>query len=196
MLKAPKKNPNDKHDPYYCALPVARDSSRETNLSPIWNHGNVSVFKRCKLKIRLQKIQPSMSILEGLFADKIRYSIMGNNAEVAIHSKAKAYLVILLEIACHAKLVKGMDMELQALKDLGECRVNVRMVGKQFGVAKRGFDFIKRLDNLREEHLVGSDLIKSLTACTTDEVEYIISRYKKEDPFESSDVIVVDKVQA
>ena len=89
-----------------------------------------------------------------------------------------------------------MDMELQALKDLGECRVNVRMVGKQFGVAKRGFDFIKRLDNLREEHLVGSDLIKSLTACTTDEVEYIISRYKKEDPFESSDVIVVDKVQA
>ena len=104
--------------------------------------------------------------------------------------------MILLEIACHAKLVKGMDMELQALKDLGECRVNVRMVGKQFGVAKRGFDFIKRLDNLREEHLVGSDLIKSLTACTTDEVEYIISRYKKEDPFESSDVIVVDKVQA
>ena len=194
MLKAPKKNLNDKHDPYYCALQL-QEILEKTNLSPILTMVMYE-FLRDVAEDKIAKDSTIYEHIEGLFADKIRYSIMGNNAEVAIHSKAKAYLVILLEIACHAKLVKGMDMELQALKDLGECRVNVRMVGKQFGVAKRGFDFIKRLDNLREEHLVGSDLIKSLTACTTDEVEYIISRYKKEDPFESSDVIVVDKVQA
>ena len=194
MLKAPKKNPNDKHDPYYCALQL-QEILEKTNLSPILTMVMYE-FLRDVAEDKIAKDSTIYEHIESLFADKIRYSIMGNNAEAAIHSKAKAYLVILLEIACHAKLGKGMDMELQALKDLGECRVNVRMIGKQFGVAKRGFDFIKRLDNLREEHLVGSDLIKSLTACTTDEVDYILSRYKKEDPFESGDVIVVDKVQA
>ena len=187
MLKAPKKNPNDKHDPYYCALQL-QEILEKTNLSPILTMVMYE-FLRDVAEDKIAKDSTIYEHIESLFADKIRYSIMGNNAEAAIHSKAKAYLVILLEIACHAKLVKGMDMELQ-------CRVNVRMIGKQFGVAKRGFDFIKRLDNLREEHLVGSDLIKSLTACTTDEVDYILSRYKKEDPFESGDVIVVDKVQA
>lgn len=194
MLKAQKKNPNDKHDPYYCALQL-QEILEKTNLSPILTMVMYE-FLRDVAEDKIAKDSTIYEHIESLFADKIRYSIMGNNAEAAIHSKAKAYLVILLEIACHAKLVKGMDMELQALKDLGECRVNVRMIGKQFGVAKRGFDFIKRLDNLREEHLVGSDLIKSLTACTTDEVDYILGRYKKEDPFESGDVIVVDKVQA
>lgn len=194
MLKAQKKNPNDKHDPYYCALQL-QEILEKTNLSPILTMVMYE-FLRDVAEDKIAKDSTIYEHIESLFADKIRYSIMGNNAEAAIHSKAKAYLVILLEIACHAKLVKGMDMELQALKDLGECRVNVRMIGKQFGVAKRGFDFIKRLDNLREEHLVGSDLIKSLTACTTDEVDYILRRYKKEDPFESGDVIVVDKVQA
>ena len=34
MLKAPKKNPNDKHDPYYCALQL-QEILEKTNLSPI-----------------------------------------------------------------------------------------------------------------------------------------------------------------
>lgn len=194
MLKAPKKNPTDKHDPYYCALQL-QEILEKTNLSPVITLVMYEFLK----DVAEDKIARDSTIyehIENLFAEKIRYSVMGNNAEAAIHSKAKAYLVILLEIACHAKLVKGLDMELQALRDLGECRVNVKLIGKQFGVSKRGFDFIKRLDTLRENHLVGTDLLKSLTLCTTEEVEFILNRYKKEDPFESGDVIVVDKVQA
>ena len=194
MLKAQKKNPSDKYDPYYCALQL-QEILEKTNLSPVITLVMYEFLKDVS-EDKIAKDSTIYEHIENLFAEKIRFSVMGNNTAPAIHSKAKAYLVILLEIACHAKLVKGLDMELQALKDLGECRVNVKMVGKQFGVAKRGFDFIKRMEDLRENHLVGSDLIKSLTLCTTDEVDFILNRYRKEDPFESGDVIVIDRVQA
>ena len=91
-----------------------------------------------------------------------------------------------------------MYLDLQALQGAEQTHVNVKLNSNQFCVTKRGIDFIKNVEALRENNLKGSRLVESLTELTMTQVNYIVDKYRsKEDKLlEMNDVIVIDSVQA
>ena len=58
-------------------------------------------------------------------------------------------------------------------------------------------EFIENVNQIKEKNQSGSQLISSLSKCTTDAVDYILERYKSHaDKFDDGDVIVIDSIQA
>ena len=55
---------------------------------------------------------------------------------------------------------------------------------------------MKKVEDIRDNHLTGDNLIARLSAITLEEADKIILRYKADDPFDEGDVIVVGGVQA
>ena len=56
---------------------------------------------------------------------------------------------------------------------------------------------LMRRNQIKEKNQSGSQLISSLSKCTTDAVDYILERYKSHaDKFDDGDVIVIDSIQA
>ena len=114
-----------------------------------------------------------------------------------IRAKSKAYLVLFLEIVSHAKLVQGIELNLQLLQEKKESCINVKFDPGVFKIDRRGYEFIENVDSLREQCESEKELIKSLSKCTTDAVDFIIDRYKDyDDNFHGDDIIIVKSVQA
>ncbi len=195
MLKEKRKKTAKESNPYDCALQL-KDIINRSNLSPIM----AMVLYEFLSDVVENRIAKNTSIYEHIqssFEKKLRFAVLGNENDTQIRVKSKAYLVLLLEIISHSKLVTGVDMELQHLDNVGETCVNVRFDAKNFKVDKRGYEFIENVNHIRDKHISGPQMIDQLSKCTNDAVDYILERYKElDDRFEEGDVIVVDTPQA
>ena len=192
MLKD-KKTP-EKFDEYECALQL-REVLEKSNLSPIMT----MVMYEFLADVKNNAIPKDTSIyeyIENLFAERIKANVIDNKPNTSIIAKAKAYLILLIELACHAELLTGLFVELQPLKQKGECKFNVQLKQKDFGISASGINFLKKVEDIRDNHLTGDNLIARLSAITLEEADKIILRYKADDPFDEGDVIVVGGVQA
>ena len=197
MLQEPKKMDLKSTDPYDCALQL-QDILTRTNLAPIMTMV-LYEFLDDVLDKRISFDTTIYEHIQNLFEEKLQISVIGLEEKKALlTAKAKAYLILLLEIICHAKLTNGLYLDLQALQGAEQTHVNVKLNSNQFCVTKRGIDFIKNVEALRENNLKGSRLVESLTELTMTQVNYIVDKYRsKEDKLlEMNDVIVIDSVQA
>ncbi len=195
MLKEKRKKTASESTPYDCALQL-KDILNRSNLSPIM----AMVLYEFLSDVVENRIAKNTSIYEHIqnsFEKKLRFAVLGNEDDSQIRVKSKAYLVLLLEIISHSKLVTGVDMELQHLDNVGETCVNVRFDAKNFKVDKRGYEFIENVNHIRDKNISGQQMIYQLSKCTNDAVDYILERYKElDDKFEDGDVIIVDTPQA
>ena len=189
MLKD-KKTP-EKFDEYECALQL-REVLEKSNLSPIMT----MVMYEFLADVKNNAIPKDTSIyeyIENLFVERIKANVIDNKPNTSIIAKAKAYLILLIELACHAELLTGLFVD---LKQKGECKFNVQLKQKDFGISASGINFLKKVEDIRDNHLTGDNLIARLSAITLEEADKIILRYKADDPFDEGDVIVVGGVQA
>lgn len=180
------------YDPYDCALQLKQVLER-SNVAPIMS---IVIFDFLS-KLQLKEITPDTRMYEYImesFNEKITYTLGLPPQDLA--KRSKAYLVLLIEIVSHARLVNGLEIDLQPICDLSESDVSVALDPKKFRILKRGDIFIKNIEGIKSKSLENSELVNALAKATLDEIDYIIDRYKSEDGYESGDVIIIDKVQA
>ncbi|MGN0894455.1 MAG: hypothetical protein ACI4ND_05605 [Succinivibrio sp.] len=193
MLKAKRNVPMSQRDPYYCANQL-KELIEHSNISPIIA---MVVYDFLKEIVKGQISYDNVySRIEQLFEERLKMCVLNSYSSNDIRSRTRAYMVIMLELVCHADLVEGVDVDLQALKEFDECSVNVRIIPNGLAVTKRGLDYIENYENIFLESQKGDKLLSALRKCTFDELRYIIERYRTEPDFEDSDVIIIDKVQA
>ena len=197
MLKNRRKTADDSaYNPYECAAQL-KDLLVESNLSPIMTMV-VYEFLSDVIEHKVPRDASIYEYIQKCFEEKLRFVILDTNSEAEIRNKAKAYLILLLEIISHSRFVEGIDIDLYRVKmDGAETSVKVRFDAKNFKVDKRGYEFIENVNQIKEKNQSGSQLISSLSKCTTDAVDYILERYKSHaDKFDEGDVIVIDSIQA
>ena len=195
MQKFDNRSKDESYSPYECAVQL-RDLLVKSNLAPIMT----MVMYEFLSDVAHKKLTKDASIYEYIincFESKLRYVVLDNNSEAEIRAKSKAYLVLFLEIVSHAKLVQGIELNLQLLQEKKESCINVKFDPGVFKIDRRGYEFIENVDSLREQCESEKELIKSLSKCTTDAVDFIIDRYKDyNDNFHGDDIIIIKSVQA
>ncbi|MGN1281840.1 MAG: hypothetical protein ACI4UM_08075 [Succinivibrio sp.] len=192
MLKAKRNVPFSQRDPYYCANQL-KDIIENSNISPIIAMVMYDFLNEIiKGQITYDKVYAR---IEQLFEARLKMCVLGSYSLNDIKSRTRAYMVILLELVCHADLVEGVEIDLQALREFEECSVNVRIIPNGLAVTRRGLDYVERYENVFSK-TKGDELLSALRKCTFDELRYIIERYRTDTDFEDNDVIVIDKVQA
>lgn len=198
MLENSKKTKRDELTPYDCALQL-KNIIVASNLAPIITMV-LFEFLTSVATDSLPKNSTIYNYIKKLFAEKLQLVVLKNDLQKSLKSRSRAYLILVLEILVHAKLVKGLDVDLQDLEKHSDTSVNVKLSAKSFGVDNRGYEFMDSVHLIKTVHATNVDLINRLTACTIDEIDFIISKQeapaKVDEDFEKSDVIVIDEIQA
>ena len=192
MLKERASNSKSTYDPYDCALQLKK-VLENSNVAPIMT---IVIFDLLS-KVDLDEIAADAHMYEYImnsFNEKISYAL--NLSDKELNQRSKAYLILLLEIISHAKLVTGIKIDMQPICDLSESDVSVQLHPRIFRITKKGQAFIKSIEEIKVKCLVNSELVKALSDATMKEIDSIIERYKDADGYESGDVIIIDKVQA
>lgn len=190
-----KKVSASKPTSYECAKQL-KEIIAESNMAPIIS----MVIYELLISIRSGSVPMDSSIYEYIernFADKI--VLADPSLKSVVHQKAKAYLIILLEIVSQAKLLSGVSLDMLPVKQITEANVSVQMSKEGLSLMRRGVDFLLKVDAIRSDRLLNSALVTALTEATMSEVEFILSKYrrkKKTPDIKNDDVIVIDKVQA
>ena len=119
-----------------------------------------------------------------------------------LNGKAKAYMVLLLEIISHAKLVKGLEVPLKPLKTEKFTKFSIKLEQDKFAITKKGFTFLEKVTKIVKYEPEGAFLFKKLTSATSALLKQIVARYEvsfeKEEFLSDSDnkdFIVVDTLQ-
>ncbi len=198
MLEKSKKSKRDELTPYDCALQL-KNIIVASNLAPIIT----MVLFEFLSTIATDSLPKNTSIynyIERLFAEKFKLVVLKNDPKTNLKSRSRAYLILVLEILVNANLVKGLDVDLQDLEKHSDTSVNVKLSAKSFGVDNRGYEFMDSVHLIKTVHATNVDLINRLTACTIDEIDFIISKQEApaqyDEEFAKSDIIVIDEIQA
>lgn len=198
MLEKSKKSKRDELTPYDCALQL-KNIIVASNLAPIIT----MVLFEFLSTIATDSLPKNTSIynyIERLFAEKFKLVVLKNDPKTNLKSRSRAYLILVLEILVNANLVKGLDVDLQDLEKHSDTSVNVKLSAKSFGVDNRGYEFMDSVHLIRTVNATNVDLINRLTACTIDEIDFIISKQEApaqyDEKFAKSDIIVIDEIQA
>ena len=143
MLKNRRKPADDSaYNPYECAAQL-KELLVESNLSPIMTMV-VYEFLSDVIEHKVPRDASIYEYIQKCFEEKLRFVILDTNSEAEIRNKAKAYLILLLEIISHSRFVEGIDIDLYRVKmDGAETSVKVRFDAKNFKVDKRGYEFIE-----------------------------------------------------
>ena len=193
MLQEPKKLDADTEDTYECALELEK-LFKTANIAPVMT----MVLYEFLSDVIDNKIEigPSMyEYLQELFEDKINISFLTDATDAQIHLRSKAYLILALELLCHGNLVNGLRLPLKSFLSEEQSKFSVILKTSNFNLTSRGINFIKKVDEIKTNRILGESLITRLSNVTFECIEYILKRYKKKSQV-ADDVIVIDSIQA
>ncbi|MGN0903492.1 MAG: hypothetical protein ACI4M9_09410 [Succinivibrio sp.] len=181
-------------DEYECALELSR-IVEQSRLSPIMT---MVIYEfLCLYASGENRVDPSIyEKIQQMFTGKFQMMVIGNSSDVDNLARSKAYLILMLEILCHADLVKGLSIPLEHFTVDKAANFSIRLDADNFEVTKRGRKFIENVERLKENQIVGNNLLDSLKECTLNELDYILRRYRRADGVLDDDVIVIKNIQA
>lgn len=185
---------------YECAKEL-REVVLNNNIAPLITLSIVDLF--IKLDQNLIKVDGTLyENIQQIIVDKLKKMTADTMDDAELNGKAKAYMVLLLEIISHAKLVKGLEVPLKPLKTEKFTKFSIKLEQDKFAITKKGFTFLEKVTKIVKYEPEGAFLFKKLTSATSALLKQIVARYEvsfeKEEFLSDSDnkdFIVVDTLQ-
>lgn len=185
---------------YECAKEL-KEVVLNNNIAPLITLSIVDLF--IKLDQNLIKVDGTLyENIQQIIVDKLKKMTADTMDDAELNGKAKAYMVLLLEIISHAKLVKGLELPLKPLKTEKFTKFSIKLEQDKFAITKKGFTFLEKVTKIVKYEPEGAFLFRKLTSATSALLKQIVARYEiisdKEECLSDSDnkdFIVVDILQ-
>lgn len=185
---------------YECAKEL-KEVVLNNNIAPLITLSIVDLF--IKLEQNLIKVDGTLyENIQQIIVDKLKKMTSDLMDDDELNGKAKAYMVLLLEIISHAKLVKGLEVPLKPLKTEKFTKFSIKLEQDKFAITKKGFTFLEKVTKIVKYEPEGTFLFRKLTSATSALLKQIVARYEvssgKEDSLsesDSKDFIIVDTLQ-
>ena len=185
---------------YECAKEL-KEVVPNNNIAPLITLSIVDLF--IKLEQNLIKVDGTLyENIQQIIVDKLKKMTSDLMDDDELNGKAKAYMVLLLEIISHAKLVKGLEVPLKPLKTEKFTKFSIKLEQDKFAITKKGFTFLEKVTKIVKYEPEGAFLFRKLTSATSALLKQIVARYEissgKEDSLsesDSKDFIIVDTLQ-
>ena len=185
---------------YECAKEL-REVVLNNNIAPLITLSIVDLF--IKLDQNLIKVDGTLyDTIQQIIVDKLKKMTADSMDDEELNGKAKAYMVLLLEIISHAKLVKGLEVPLKPLKTEKFTKFSIKLEQDKFAITKKGFTFLEKVTKIVKYEPEGAFLFRKLTSATSALLKQIVARYEimseKEEILsdkDNKDFIVVDILQ-
>ncbi len=185
---------------YECAKEL-KEVVLNNNIAPLITLSIVDLF--IKLEQNLIKVDGTLyENIQQIIVDKLKKMTSDLMDDDELNGKAKAYMVLLLEIISHAKLVKGLEVPLKPLKTEKFTKFSIKLEQDKFAITKKGFTFLEKVTKIVKYEPEGAFLFRKLTSATSALLKQIVARYEvsfeKEEFLSDSDnkdFIVVDTLQ-
>ena len=185
---------------YECAKEL-KEVVLNNNIAPLITLSIVDLF--IKLDQNLIKVDGTLyENIQQIIVDKLKKMTADTMDDAELNGKAKAYMVLLLEIISHAKLVKGLEVPLKPLKTEKFTKFSIKLEQDKFAITKKGFTFLEKVTKIVKYEPEGAFLFRKLTSATSALLKQIVARYEiisdKEEYLSDSDnkdFIVVDILQ-
>lgn len=185
---------------YECAKEL-KEVVLNNNIAPLITLSIVDLF--IKLEQNLIKVDGTLyENIQQIIVDKLKKMTSDLMDDDELNGKAKAYMVLLLEIISHAKLVKGLEVPLKPLKTEKFTKFSIKLEQDKFAITKKGFTFLEKVTKIVKYDPEGAFLFRKLTSATSALLKQIVARYEvsfeKEEFLSDSDnkdFIVVDTLQ-
>lgn len=185
---------------YECAKEL-KEVVLNNNIAPLITLSIVDLF--IKLDQNLIKVDGTLyDTIQQIIVDKLKKMTADSMDDEELNGKAKAYMVLLLEIISHAKLVKGLEVPLKPLKTEKFTKFSIKLEQDKFAITKKGFTFLEKVTKIVKYEPEGAFLFRKLTSATSALLKQIVARYEimseKEEILsdrDNKDFIVVDILQ-